>query len=304
MLPCVLDGQLGSWTDVGNIGAGRASTVSLRYFAPAPELRRFIAAYYIFQTDQPRLADLVRADMAQLRFMVQGAGCYGFGEDRFAGAPEISLLGPTTAATAFDVEGPALVFGIAILPMGWGALVREDASLFADSVVDGAAMFGAATGETLDALRHDPRPSRMIAAVDRLLRGLVDGSDWMPDWFALLADRWLTDAPSPSVDALVREAGVSGRQVERLARRLYGAPPKLLARKYRALRAASRFAATGMGWADAAGDAFYDQSHFIREFKRFTGHTPCQFQREPSAVTRLTLARRHLASLPRLALVS
>ena len=89
---------------------------------------------------------------------------------------------------------------------------------------------------------------------------------------------------------LIAELGVSARQVERLTKRIYGAPPKLLARKYRSLRAASLIGTSQLHWSEAAGDAFFDQSHFIRDFKRFTGLTPSQFQNDPPPVTRLTLA--------------
>ncbi|SNS51466.1 transcriptional regulator, AraC family [Sphingomonas laterariae] len=288
---------------MGNRGSGYDQAVSLRYFAPAPDLRRHLSAYYIFRADLPQMADLVRADTAQLRFMISGAGSYGFGDGRVIGAPEISLLGPTTAATRFDVVGPVLVFGVGILPAGWASLVEDDASLFADLVVDAVDVFGGMLEDALDAMRFDDRPSRMIAVVDAIMRGLLADAADAPYWFTHLTDRWLTDALSPAVDTLVKATGVSGRQVERLARRIYGAPPKLLARKYRALRAAARFV-NSTHWADAAGDAFYDQSHFIREFKTFTGLTPLQFQRTPTPVTKLTLERGKLSTLPRLTLLS
>lgn len=302
--PAFWTDDVGSWTDVGLEEAGIEPLFGLRYHAPPPDLRAFISSYYIFHANMPQMSDLVRADMAQLRFMVAGAGDYRFADGRRLAAPEVSLLGPTTAATRFETSGRVLVVGLGLLPAGWAALVRADASLFADAVIDGVDIFGGALEDMLDAMRFDRRPARLIERLNHAMRGLVAGCDEPPIWFTGLTDNWLTGDPSPSIDRLVREAGVSSRQVERLARRIYGAPPKLLARKYRALRAASHLAAADLGWAEAAGDAFYDQSHFIRELKRFTGHTPLQFQRAPSPVTRLTFARRQLAGLPPLALVS
>lgn len=296
--------DMGSWTDLGLDESGIGRLFGLRYFAPPPDLRTHISSYYVFQANVPRMSDLVRADMAQLRFMISGAGTYSFANGARIAAPEVSLLGPTTAATRFDVTGPVLVFGVGILPAGWAGLVGEDASMFADSVIDGVDLFGGILEDALDAMRFDRRPTRMIELVNMAMRWLMAGAHDVPLWFTGLTDHWLTGDASPIVDRLVGEAGMSSRQIERLARRIYGAPPKLLARKYRALRAASNLAATDLGWADAAGDAFYDQSHFIRELKRFTGHTPLQFQRAPTPVTKLTLTRRHLVDLPPLALVS
>ena len=276
----------------GDVGI---SAIGLRYFAPAPDLRRHLSAYYIFRADLPQVSDVIRADMAQLRFMVSGLGSYGFADGRCIAAPEITLLGPTTAATRFDVAGPVLVFGVGILPAGWAALVEEDASLFADSLVDAVDVFGGMLEDTLDAMRFDNRGSRMIAMVDAVMRGLLADAVDAPYWFTTMADRWLTTDASPSVDVLVREAGVSARQVERLARRIYGAPPKLLARKYRALRCSARIALDHESWQALCDDgSFYDQSHFIREFKHFVGITPNQLRTNASLVLRLTMARREI----------
>lgn len=284
--------------------SGVGGLFGLRYFAPPPDLRGHVSAYYIFRADVPRISDLVRADLAQLRFMVSGAGTYSFANGTCIAAPEVSLLGPTTAATRFDAAGPLLVFGMGILPAGWAGLIGEDASLFADSVTDAVDVLGGMLEDALDAMRFDQHPAKMIGLANTVMRRLVADMYDVPRWFTDLADDWLTGAPSPMIDQLVREAGISSRQIERLTRRIYGAPPKLLARKYRALRAASHLAAADRGWADAAGEAFYDQSHFIREFKRFTGHTPLQFQRAPTPVTKLTLTRRQLAELPPLTLLT
>lgn len=283
----------------------RTGPFGLRYYAPAPDLRRHVAAYYIFRADLPLVEDLVRADVGQLRFMVSGEGSYHFYGGPPVVTPGASLIGPTLAATRFTVRGPVHVVGISISPAGWAALVREDASELADRVIDARDLFGSLLDDALDAMRFNPCESKILAIVDAVMRVLVASAQEPPAWFTEMTDRWLTEAPSPEVDLLIRESGMSSRQIERLARRIYGAPPKMLARKYRALRAASLFAAQRLHWADAAGDAFYDQSHFIREFKRFTGQTPQQFQRDPTPVTRLTLARRALEGrLPRLTVIS
>ena len=91
--------------------------------------------------------------------------------------------------------------------------------------------------------------------------------------FVQETDRWLAHEQSPRVDALQEATGLSARQVARWCNRLYGAAPKFLARKYRALRCAQILAREDIDWSEVSGDAFYDQSHFIRELKHFTGLT-------------------------------
>lgn len=281
------------------------SPISLGYFAPAADLRRYVAYYYLFRADLPHVADVTRADVAQLRFMLAGQGDYSFGDGFVAPTPEVCLTGPTMAATRFAVEGPMRVFGVAILPAGWATMIRGDAGAHADRVEDAVAMFGAGMADALDALRNAHSVAEMVAIGDATMRRLSRRASEPPIWFTQLTDAWLTGDASPLVDTLIADSGLSARHVERLAGRIYGAPPKLLARKYRALRAASLLGANGLPWSEMAGDAFYDQSHFIREFKRFTGLTPGQFQRNPPPVMRLTRQRRGLAGLaPKIAVVS
>ena len=88
---------------------------------------------------------------------------------------------------------------------------------------------------------------------------------------------WLAASDSPDLDDLVGATGISRRQVERKCNALYGAPPKLLARKYRALRAAVALASGDASLDEVIDRGFYDQSHLIREVKHFTGLTPRQF---------------------------
>ena len=277
--------------------------IGLRYVPPTDSLRTVVSSYYVFHADLSHFADMMRADLPQIRFMISGWGHYHLPDGTSVRAPDISLIGPTFGATRFSAHGPLLVVGIGLLPAGWASLIREDASQYADRVVDAVDVLGGMLADTLDALRAARSHEAITQILDAMMRVLYTRVQEPPLWFTRLTDHWLASSPSPEVDQLVHEAGMSGRQVERLARRIYGGPPKLLARKYRALKAASALAEGKARWQDVAGDAFFDQSHFIREFKQFTGITPTQLINNPTPVTRLSFERRKLVGeLPELTL--
>ena len=280
--------------------------VSLRYFAPTEPLRGLISSYYLFEADTPRIDDLLRAELAQIRFTVRGRIVAHFASGRTVDCPPIMLSGPTSGPVIFEGHGPLAVVGIGLMPAGWGALIGCHADEMADNAaaLDGA--LGPAVARTYERLLNTRRPEDLPAVLDQLFLGLAERARSAPLWFTRVADDWLTGSAAPQVDDLVEAAGVSARQVERLAKRFYGASPKLLARKYRALQAAVRMG-TGEAqtWMDAAGDAFYDQPHFIREFKQFVGMTPHRFAVESAPVLRLTIERRRqLPTMPKLALYS
>lgn len=249
--------------------------------------------------------DLIRAELGQVRFIVAGDARYDFGDHGVA-CPRAVLTGPTSAPVRFVANGPLRVFGAGLMPAGWAALIDAPADSVADDAVDLESVAGPAARQCLEALLSARDDAGRVAAADGFFTALSVASRAAPHWFTRLTDEWLTASPNPQVDTLVRDSGMSARQVERLTARIYGASPKLLARKYRALQAAVRLG-TGeaAGWADAAGDAFYDQSHFIREFKQFVGITPSRFAVEQAPVSRLTISRRMLLpTLPKLAYFS
>ena len=280
--------------------------VSIRYFAPAPALRPFLSSYYWFESNLPVFSDLMRAELPQVRVVTVGKAQNHYANGAVRQSSAAQLQGPTSGPSRFTAVGPLHLFGVGLLPQGWASLIGEPADRLADDVIDLAVIAGAAAGEVVDAMASARGDMDRVAAADRFFLKLLVGAHAAPLWFTRMTDEWLTGSMDPSVDALVGESGMSARSVERMAKRIYGASPKLLARKYRALGAAVRIGNGEVaGWADIAAGAFYDQAHFIREFKQFTGMTPARFQAEAAPVTRITIARKKLMpGLPKLALFS
>jgi AraC-like DNA-binding protein len=285
----------------------RGQAFSLRYFSPAAPLRGWVSSYYIFEADVPRLSDTLRAELPQVRFFFQGGGTFSYGGDAPVQLPKAALCGPTTVAVKFTAEGPLRLFGAGLLPAGWAALVGAGANEFADSVTDLEGVAGPVARRALDRMGEARSHREIIAAADAFFLLLSMQAKPPPLWFTRAADDWLAGSINPDVNDLVAMTGMSSRQIERLALKVYGASPKMLARKYRALQAAVRLGLDPeMGWESAAAGVFYDQSHFIRDFKTFVGMTPSQFTDKDSPwLTRLTIAKRQaLVTMPKLNLVS
>lgn len=267
--------------------------VQLKYFALPEQLNAYFGSLYIFAETAGHYSDVTRADVPQLRFMLNGGGHYHFHDGTTAPTPEICMLGPTLGATRFELDGPARVVGISLLPAGWMALHGGDASGLTDRVQDMGHLPG--YRNLLERLRVLD-DAEMIAAQCGAF--LAERLVALPEstWRLLEAvDGWLMGEGSPRIETLAGTTGLSPRHLARLTNKYYGCPPKLLARKYRALRCSARIALDQESWQELCDDGrFYDQSHFIREIKHFIGLTPHQLQTEPTAVAQLTLLRRSL----------
>lgn len=79
-----------------------------------------------------------------------------------------------------------------------------------------------------------------------------------------------------SIKELEKKTGYSKRYLDLLFKEYLGISPKTLATITRFQHFYKSSGATGI---ENIYDLYYDQSHFIKEFKRYTGHTPLQFSR-------------------------
>lgn len=239
--------------------------VSLRYFAPAEDVRDLVSVYYLFEVDQPSFADNERAAIAQLRFILEGSAVVSFADGKSYPAQDAMLQGPSTGSMHFDVTGPFRMFGVGILPAGWAISTRKSAADYTDRAVSASEIFTQEIDRNLEYLRGCQTPEEMVAWADKIYRSLKPRLKPETAAFTKMVDEWLSSEPSPPVSALMERSRQSSRQVLRTVNKLYGMPPKYLARKYRALRAARAYAEHNEDELLELIDAFYDQSHMIRE---------------------------------------
>jgi len=284
---------------------GALDAIGVQYWEPPEHLRYFFGSIYHFSVRLPNYSDVTRADMPQLRFMLGATGEYLFHDGRRCSTPEVCMLGATMGATRFVIDGEASVLGISVLPLGWLALGCESADLWVDNLYDAEAVHGPQYRTMLAQLRAAPRLDDAIPLLWTFLeQQLAPVPQSLIDLVSKI-DQWLSENDSPRIEDIVEATGLSARQLARYTNRLYGAPPKFLARKYRALRCAAQIVLDKKTWNELCAEGcFYDQSHFIREIKQFLGLTPNQLLTDPTMLARLTVQRRALTGVMKLNRIS
>jgi AraC-like DNA-binding protein len=94
--------------------------------------------------------------------------------------------------------------------------------------------------------------------------------------------RQLCGPGGQSVAAIADQTGLTARRLIEVFRREIGMPPKVFARVRRFQRAVQAIGGSGQAidWADVAiGCGYYDQAHFIHDFRNFAGLTPSAYLR-------------------------
>jgi len=258
--------------------------LQIDYLPPPLEVAPYVTTFFLMRCDERTIRDVQPAMGGTLGiFMRGGEGHIRFLDGRVEPSHRFVLLTPASAAAAIAFEGPWHAFGAALSPLGWAALTGLSAAEHANHLYDAEAVLGPDFADAAERICAGYRsgtlvPSDMVAVLSAAIMAHVRP---LPEkHLALLQSvaRWLGASLSPALSGLDALTGYSARQTQRLVDHYYGLPPKGLARKYRAIRAASLLADPRLSAddADAIADHFYDQSHMIREIRMFVGRTPAR----------------------------
>lgn len=139
----------------------------------------------------------------------------------------------------------------------------------------------AATLRTLaDKLQHSTTTAQCIAHIEQLLLSLLNGRQ--ADALVTTAIQHIYKAGgNGSISAMVDKLYISHDAFEKRFRKAVGATPKQLASVVR-MRHIVQGGTQGDSFTSLAHSAgYYDQAHFNKAFKQFTGQTPGDFFRAP-----------------------
>jgi AraC-like DNA-binding protein len=169
-------------------------------------------------------------------------------------------------------------------PVGAAAFLRPSLEEFSGTTTDLAGVLGRQEelGWLSEQLAGVQNHGRRIKLLEDFLLARVRVS--APDRLMAAAVAWLEQQTrAKRIDDLTRYIGLSQSALERRFRRVVGVSPKKFASLVR-LRRAVQMRATGTDFTAAAYAAgYFDQSHFINDFRRATGRSPDAFFRQAAA---------------------
>jgi len=165
------------------------------------------------------------------------------------------------------------IFGVRFHPGMSHGLMRVPVSILTDEIVDLESLWGK-DGRAMEQRLAEAGSLQERAAL--IAARIEPQSGETPVQRAAL---WIVaNRGEASADELARHAGLSARQFRRLCMEQTGVGPKMLCRVIRFRNAANRIITGPANWADFALDhGYYDQAHFINEFREFSGVTPAEY---------------------------
>jgi AraC-like DNA-binding protein len=257
---------------------------SAQFVAPHPDLRPYVTTYYIAEVNSPdgrMVEDLLHPEWGSVRYVCSGAVQGSAHPDPIQAVPLVTLVGHSSRATRIGCISMRVVsFGL--LPLGWHHLIGLPAARFADQSVDACAVKTRIDFAALFPAVAASQNLEEVAAIfdNALLQSIMQtptsaksDDDAIQGLHAALLDSGAT-----SVTEIAEQLGMNGMQLERLSKRVFGFPPKLLIRRQRFLRTlALLMRQPEAKWGDILDPQYYDQAHFNRDFQRFFSMSPKEY---------------------------
>jgi len=179
----------------------------------------------------------------------------------------------------FEVGNKIGFFGVRLHAHAVNQLLRMPATEVVNQVYDFADLFKPEGAELADRVYNAvDAAERIIMISDFLLRKV---SSLRPDPIQHFVDHTVKHAGNVDITFMQQASGLSVKQFERRFKAIVGFPPKYFARIARFQAVKDRYCAGGFPSLTnlAYSCNYYDQSHFNREFKEFSGVQPLQYFR-------------------------
>ncbi|AKH41341.1 AraC-like DNA-binding protein [Altererythrobacter atlanticus] len=256
-----------------------ACEIDVRFFQPPAPLDGCFTSFYRLNLtvgEGEQVEDWLQPEWANLRFFRDArpeATVPGGGKLTDVDFP---VTGPSSLPTHFRL-GTTRCWGAGLFPLGWARFIEGDAYTMANWLVDG---------------RESPPFARVAPLADIIFDGPEDDE---AEYMRMVAYFMALNKPhhdedriraihaallSPEVHSVAdfaRRVDITPRTLDRLCRRYFGFPPKLLLRRQRFMRSLADWMIGGGYWTDALDAQYFDQSQFTREFKAFMTMSPSEY---------------------------
>jgi AraC-like DNA-binding protein len=191
------------------------------------------------------------------------------------------IYGVITGKFARRLEDIGGVVGVKFRPGAFYPFLRSPVSRLTDKVIGLQDAFGVPGDSLEQAIFAQASQEQQIELVERFLCARLPEQDQAIEMINQIVDSIISDRAITKVDNLVRRFNLSKRTLQRLFSQYVGVSPKWVIKRYRLQEAADQLAdGTAVDWPKMALDlGYFDQAHFIKDFKMLVGRTPGEYAR-------------------------
>ncbi len=259
----------------------------LKKIIPSPVLQPFVRCYWLFdieESDIPYTQLLFPFGSFELILnLYNPPKMQILGDSKSFIQPNCFYPGQFTKPFTLDYAKASKCIGVSFHPWVGNFLFNIPAKEFTDKTICLDSINN--QNNLLDKLLHSKNESDLIFILETYLIEKIRYYK-MDSVSMLIAKSIISDPSSPNFNTILTSVGISRRRIEQRFISSIGLPMSSYARKIRFQNAVSLIKADKLKNLSYIGleAGYYDQSHFIREFKEFSGLTPNDFKNDTSSL--------------------
>jgi AraC-like DNA-binding protein len=260
-------------------------------FQPAEPLAQHIKCFWILENAFTHLSSQERIlpDGCTEFVFHQGDAFDQYNQDGTTERqPMAMLVGQMRRPLVIQPTGRVRVLGVRFWPGGAYPFLQIPQNEIAGRLIALDAVLGGTARELHSRIADAPTPAESVRQVEAILLARLNQFR-RRDEAALKAIALILRAGGClSIDRLARETGINPRKLDRTFNTRVGLPPKTLCRIVRFQKVFKMIERqkSSPDWVQIALDCgYYDQSHFIKEFKAFAGKEPTSYLAEQNAMS-------------------
>jgi AraC-like DNA-binding protein len=263
---------------------------------PGPPLASFVEVFWLHESYAPSspAERILPTGTVELVINLRGGVLRvadGHQPQRFQSFRGAVVCGPHAASFVIDTSQPAALLGLHFKPGGAFPFFPVPPEELHNRHVALADLWGAAATELLEQLSAAPTASAAFRVVEQALLAQAVQPLALHPAVAFALHALQSGAHPPTIAAVTDQIGLSSRRFSRLFREQVGLTPKRFSRVQRFQSVLGHLqTARQVHWADVAlACGYFDQAHFVHDFRAFSGFTPLQY------LEQRTGQRNHLA---------
>lgn len=243
----------------------------------------YIKCYYTFESgDDIEFEDIVfPSGLMEVIFNLGGGTWETLVNNKFQATPQIELWGQITKPLAVKSKGKHAMLGIRFFPHTAACFLRTEVATFNNQVSNLSDMLGNSIKKLHEKLLETPETNSRIELIeDFLIKRLSDAGhkSFKIDKVSHILSSINRNATESNISHIAFKHGITPRYLHKLIYRHTGLSPKSFNKINRFQYSLRLIAKNIKPLTSIAYDCgYFDQSHFIRDFKSFTSVTPSAY---------------------------
>jgi len=257
--------------------------MEFKHFLPSPALKPYIRHYYIFESNANIAFDdtvFPSGDMEVIFNLGEGAWEAEV-ENEFYKNPAIELWGQITKPLAIRSKGRHSMLGIRFLTHSAAYFFDDEMGVFNNRVTDLSDIIGKPAKILHAQLLEETVPENRIALIEDFLMKRLSRNEkksFSIDKVAHILTSIKNNAAETNISNIATKHGITPRYLQKIIYQHTGLSPKSFNKIYRFQHSLKLISKNDQPFTSIAYECgYFDQSHFIRDFKSFTGVTPSAY---------------------------